>query len=72
MAEALPPLDSLLRLAFGADHRLLAPASFLVGAVLLAVCDTIARVALAPAEVPVGVITSMVGGPLFIWILRTR
>jgi iron complex transport system permease protein len=61
-----------LRLAFGADHRLLAPASFLVGAVLLAVCDTISRVALAPAEVPVGVITSMVGGPLFIWILRTR
>jgi iron complex transport system permease protein len=61
-----------LRLAFGADHRLLAPASFLVGAAFLAICDTISRVALAPAEVPVGVITSMVGGPLFIWILRTR
>jgi iron complex transport system permease protein len=61
-----------LRLAFGADHRLLAPASFLVGAILLAVCDTVSRVALAPAEVPVGVITSIVGGPLFIWILRTR
>ncbi|HYP09684.1 MAG TPA: iron ABC transporter permease [Bryobacteraceae bacterium] len=61
-----------IRLGFGADHRLLAPASFLIGAVFLAVCDTIARVALAPAEVPVGVITSLVGGPVFIWILRTR
>ena len=61
-----------IRLAFGADHRLLAPAAFLVGAVFLAWCDTISRVALAPAQVPVGVITAMVGGPLFIWILRTR
>lgn len=61
-----------LRLAFGADHRLLAPASFLLGAAFLAVCDTVARVILAPAEVPVGVITAMLGGPFFIWILRTR
>jgi iron complex transport system permease protein len=61
-----------LRLAFGADHRLLTPASFLLGAAFLGICDTISRVALAPAEVPVGVITSMIGGPLFIWILRTR
>lgn len=61
-----------IRLAFGADHRLLAPASFLIGAVFLASCDTLSRIVLAPAEVPVGVITSMVGGPVFIWILRTR
>jgi iron complex transport system permease protein len=61
-----------LRLIFGADHRLLAPASFLLGAAFLAICDTVARVALAPAEVPVGVITAMAGGPFFIWILRTR
>lgn len=61
-----------LRLAFGADHRLLIPASFLIGASFLAVCDTVARVVLAPAEVPVGVITAMLGGPFFIWILRTR
>lgn len=61
-----------LRLAWGADHRLIAPASFLLGAAFLAICDTISRVALAPAEIPVGVITAMLGGPFFIWILRTR
>lgn len=61
-----------LRLIFGADHRLLAPASFLLGAAFLAICDTIARVALAPAEIPVGAITALLGGPFFIWILRTR
>jgi iron complex transport system permease protein len=61
-----------LRLAFGADHRLLVPASFFLGAAFLGACDTIARTALAPAEVPVGVITAMLGGPFFIWILRTK
>jgi iron complex transport system permease protein len=61
-----------LRLAFGADHRILAPASFLLGAAFLAICDTVSRMALAPAEIPVGVITAMLGGPFFIWILRTR
>lgn len=61
-----------VRLVFGADHRLLLPASFLLGAAFLAICDTVARVALAPAEVPAGVITAMLGGPFFIWILRTR
>jgi iron complex transport system permease protein len=61
-----------LRLAFGADHRVLIPSSFFIGAAFLGICDTIARTALAPAEVPVGVITAMLGGPFFIWILRTR
>jgi iron complex transport system permease protein len=61
-----------LRLAFGADHRILVPTSFLLGAAFLAICDTVSRMALAPAEIPVGVITAMVGGPFFIWILRTR
>lgn len=61
-----------LRLAFGADHRLLAPSSLLLGGAFLAACDTVSRTALAPAEVPVGVITAMLGGPFFIWILRTR
>lgn len=61
-----------LRLAFGADHRILVPTSFLLGAAFLAICDTISRMALAPAEIPVGVITAMLGGPFFIWILRTR
>lgn len=61
-----------LRLALGADHRLLVPASFFVGGGFLMICDTIARTALAPSEIPVGVMTAMLGGPFFIWLLRSR
>ena len=61
-----------LRLMVGADHRVLLPCSFLVGAAFLAVCDAVARVVLAPADLPVGVITAILGGPFFIWLLRTR
>jgi len=61
-----------LRLAFGADHRVLIPASFFVGAGFLMICDTIARTMLAPSEIPVGVMTAMLGGPFFIWLLRSR
>lgn len=61
-----------LRMAIGADHRVLVPAAFCFGAGFLAVCDTIARTAMAPAEIPVGVITAMLGGPFFIWLLKTK
>lgn len=61
-----------LRLKLGADHRLLLPCSFFAGATFLAVCDTIARTALAPTEVPVGVVTALLGGPFFIWLLRSK
>ncbi|MBI1352900.1 MAG: iron chelate uptake ABC transporter family permease subunit [Acidobacteria bacterium] len=61
-----------LRMVVGADHRLLVPASFCVGGAFLVVCDTAARTMMAPAEIPVGVITSMLGGPFFIWLLRSR
>jgi iron complex transport system permease protein len=61
-----------LRLRLGADHRLLVPATFLGGAAFLGVCDTAARTALAPSEIPVGVITAMFGGPFFVWLLRSR
>lgn len=61
-----------LRLTIGADHRLLIPASFFLGATFLAICDTVARTILAPAEIPVGVITAILGGPFFIWMLRSR
>jgi iron complex transport system permease protein len=61
-----------LRLRLGADHRLLLPCSFLLGAAFLAVCDTLSRTILAPTEVPVGVVTAMLGGPFFIWLLRSR
>ena len=59
-----------VRLAFGADHRLLFPISALVGASFLVGADTIARVALAPRELPVGVITALCGSPFFILILK--
>jgi iron complex transport system permease protein len=61
-----------LRMSAGADHRIVLPCSFLLGAVLLGICDTIARTALAPAEIPVGVITALLGGPFFLLLLRSR
>jgi iron complex transport system permease protein len=61
-----------LRLMIGADHRVLTPCSFLAGASFLALCDTGSRTLMAPAEIPVGVITSLLGGPFFIWLLRSR
>ena len=53
----------------GFDHRIVLPASFLLGGAALAVCDTAARTVLSPTEMPVGIITALVGGPLFIWLL---
>lgn len=61
-----------LRLWLGADHRILAPCSFLVGAAFVALCDVFSRTVLAPVEIPVGVITALLGGPFFIWMLRNR
>jgi iron complex transport system permease protein len=61
-----------LRLRLGADHRLLIPCSFFAGAAFLTICDAVARTLLAPAELPVGVITAIAGGPFFIWLLRSR
>jgi iron complex transport system permease protein len=61
-----------LRMTLGADHRLLIPTSVFLGGAFLAVCDTVARTIMAPAEIPVGVITAMLGGPFFIWLLRSR
>lgn len=61
-----------LRLRLGADHRLLIPCSFFTGAAFLTLCDAVARTVLAPAELPVGVITALAGGPFFIWLLRSR
>jgi len=61
-----------VRLIFGPDHRLLIPASALIGAAFLVASDTLARTILAPVELPVGVITAVFGGPFFIYLLRTR
>ena len=61
-----------LRLLIGADHRLLLPASALGGAAFLVLCDALARTLLGGPELPVGAITALVGGPLFLLLLRRR
>lgn len=61
-----------LRLRLGGDHRLLLPCSCVLGAAFLTVCDTVSRTLLSAGEVPVGVITALLGGPFFIWLLRSR
>jgi iron complex transport system permease protein len=62
----------MIRMLAGPDHRYLMPASALAGALLLVVADTLARVLVAPTELPVGVITTIVGVPFFISLLRKR
>jgi iron complex transport system permease protein len=62
----------LVRLIVGADHRIVLPASALFGASFLIGCDLVARVAFAPTELPVGVVTALIGGPFFLWLLFRR
>jgi iron complex transport system permease protein len=62
----------LVRLLVGADHRVVLPASALFGAAFLVTCDVVARTVMAPMELPVGVITALIGGPFFLWLLVTR
>ncbi|MBI4886757.1 MAG: iron ABC transporter permease [Acidobacteria bacterium] len=59
----------LVRLLTGVDHRVSLPASALFGAAFLVGCDLLARTVLAPVEVPVGIVTAMLGGPFFLWLL---
>ena len=63
-------IPHLLRLRFGPDHRLLVPAAALGGAAFLVLCDTVARTLLGGRELPVGAITALAGGPLFLYLLR--
>ncbi len=58
-----------VRLVFGPDHRQLLPVGVLVGAAFVVICDTIARTIIAPAQLPVGVITAIIGGPVFLVLL---
>ncbi len=62
----------LLRLVIGADHRRLVPATALGGALLLIAADTLARTLASPAEIPVGILTAVVGAPVFLWLLNKR
>ena len=61
-----------VRLVVGSDHRLLLPASALVGGMFLVISDTLARTILAPAEIPVGIVTALAGGPFFLSLLLWR
>jgi iron complex transport system permease protein len=63
-------IPHLLRLVVGPDHRVLLPAAALCGAAFLVLCDTAARVLLDGRELPVGAITALAGGPLFLWLLH--
>jgi iron complex transport system permease protein len=62
----------ICRLMLGPDHRWLLPASAVFGGAFLVLCDTAARVVIAPAELPVGVITAFLGAPFFLWLLLRK
>lgn len=59
----------ICRLLIGPEHRYLTPATFLFGGTFLILCDALARTLIAPAEMPVGIITALLGGPFFVWLL---
>jgi iron complex transport system permease protein len=61
-----------VRMLVGPDHRILLPASVLAGGAFLTAADAVARSVLAPSEIPVGVITALVGGPCFLYFLVYR
>lgn len=65
-------IPHVVRMLIGSDHRLLLPASVLVGGMFLVVSDTIARTVLAPSEIPVGIVTALAGGPFFLYLLLCR
>lgn len=60
----------MIRLSFGADHRTLFPLTFFSGGNFLVLCDAAARTVMAPAELPVGIVTSLVGVPVFLYLIR--
>lgn len=65
-------MPHIVRMLVGADHRRALPAAALLGASFLVVCDIAARTVAAPEELPVGVLTALVGGPYFLWLMRTK
>jgi iron complex transport system permease protein len=65
-------IPHICRMLFKTKHVVLGPACFLSGGIFLVLCDTAARVIVAPAEMPVGVITALLGGPFFLWLLFVK
>ena len=62
----------LVRLLVGSDHRIVLPVAALFGGAFLIACDGVARTVLAPMELPVGVVTAVLGAPFFLWLLIRR
>lgn len=65
-------IPHIVRMMFGADHRILLPSVALTGAIFLLLADVVSRIVVAPGELPVGIITALVGGPFFIFLLRRQ
>lgn len=65
-------IPHITRLLVGSDHRILIPVSSLLGAIVLILCETVARTVMSPAELPVGIITALLGGPFFVYLLLKR
>lgn len=65
-------IPHVLRILVGPDHRVLLPASIIGGALFMVATDTLARTIISPAELPVGIITSIMGAPFFIYLLMSR
>jgi iron complex transport system permease protein len=62
----------LVRLIVGSDHRVLLPSAALFGGTFLIACDLVSRTVMAPLELPVGIVTAVIGGPFFLWLLISR
>lgn len=61
-----------MRLLVGPNHKVLIPSCLLAGGIFLVICDSISRIAVSPSEIPIGVMTAILGGPFFIYILRKK
>jgi iron complex transport system permease protein len=65
-------VPNISKLIIGSDNRFSIPCSILLGSIFLVVSDTIARILIAPSEIPVGIVTSFIGAPLFIWLILRK
>jgi iron complex transport system permease protein len=65
-------VPNIAKLLIGTDYRYSVPCTILLGAIFLVLSDTIARTIISPAEIPVGIITSFIGAPIFIWLILKK
>lgn len=65
-------IPHIVRIIFGPDHKIVIPASAIVGGIFLILTDTISRTIIAPVEIPIGIITAVLGGPFFVYLLRKK